>query len=474
MKKTPRILLLSTFIATGQIAPLEAEVVGWRTDGTGQYPQAKLPAKWGEDAAAKWNLKTKAWGNAMPVVVGETVFITEEPTKLIAVDLKTGKQLWEASNMYEEVLDEKQLAFFKSNQASAEKLIAERQALQDERNKLRRKERQLEKDDSKKAEAEAMQQKRKELDKQINELNAKLNKNPGLDMPKTHNVNGYASFTPVSDGGTVVAAFGNGVVAAYDLEGKRKWARWVQNPDHGWGGCVSPALADGKVIVRFDDHVALDLKTGEEVWRLPGQQSFGSPVVVEAGGKPFYVSARGEVIDVQAGKMVADNIFNMKEHRLRLSAPVVSDGVIYAVDGIRSGGATGRAVAVKIPDSADGEWKKLWESKAVERRHYASPIVHGGFLYALAEDGNLAIYDVKTGKLVKETEASGLKRRTYPSFVLAGDELLLSDEHGNALVVESGAELKEAGNVKVTPYRSTPVFAGETMLIRNQDGLVAY
>ncbi|MEM1060380.1 MAG: PQQ-binding-like beta-propeller repeat protein [Verrucomicrobiota bacterium] len=474
MLKAPCLLLLAAFFGIGLLLPATADVTGWRTDGTSHYPQAQLPAKWGPDAEGKWKLKTEQWSNATPVVVGDIVFITEEPTKLVAVDLNSGEKLWEKSHLYEEVLGEDQLAFFKGNDAEAQRLITERNKLNRIGRMLRKKEKeQVEAGDDERALLTVRAEQKANREK-IREISDALAKNPGLAMPPAHKVNGHASYTPVSDGVLVVAAFGNGVVAAYDLNGKRKWARWVQNPDHQWGGSVSPAIAGGKVIVRFDDHVALDLATGEEVWRLPGQQSFGSPVVVESGGLPFYISARGEIIDVEAGKMVESNAFNMADHRLRLSAPVVKDGVIYAADGIQGGGPCGRVVAVKVPDNSEGEWEKLWETPTVHQRHYASPLVAGEILYTLAEDGTLSLFNLKDGSQLATTKLEGLKRRTYPSPVLAGKQILISDEHGNAIALEPGKAMKAGTTAKVSPYRSTPIFTGETMLVRNLDGLSAF
>lgn len=465
--KAPWSLCLALF-GICLVTRLPAEITGWRTNGTGEYPQAKLPAQWGKDAKSKWSYPTANWSNAIPVVVDDTVLITEEPLKLIALDRKTGKKLWEKSHGYSEVLDEEQFKFFENNEAQADAIRSEQRTLQKKRRGLRRKMRQAENE----AEKQKYQQERDQLRQELGEMQKKLASLPDLKLPATHKVNGYASFTPVSDGETVIAAFGNGVVAAYDLAGKRKWARWVQNPDHVFGGSISPLIADGKVIVKFADHIALDLKTGKEVWRLPGVQSFGSPIVVEVEGKPVYISARGEVIDVSAGKMLADNIFSMKDHHLRLSAPVLQDGIVYAVDGFD--GQAGRAVAVPLPDKLSGPWKAKWESPAVERRYYASPIVHEGFLYALSEDGNLAVYSAESGELLNERMAPSLKRRTYPSLLVAGDSLLASDEFGNAISYQLGKDLIPKEQITAPAYRSTPVFVGDTMLVRSLDGLYAY
>src|SRR3954453_10068051 len=67
--------------------------VGWRGDGSGQYPSADPPTKW----SAKENIIWKAevgMGTSSPVLVGQRLFITAEPNLLICLDAGTGKELW--------------------------------------------------------------------------------------------------------------------------------------------------------------------------------------------------------------------------------------------------------------------------------------------------------------------------------------------------------------------------------------------
>jgi outer membrane protein assembly factor BamB len=67
--------------------------VGWRGDGSGQYPSAHPPTKW----SAKENIVWKAqvgMGTSSPVLVGRRVFVTAEPDLLICLDAGSGKELW--------------------------------------------------------------------------------------------------------------------------------------------------------------------------------------------------------------------------------------------------------------------------------------------------------------------------------------------------------------------------------------------
>src|SRR5207249_5706394 len=90
----------------------------------------------------------------------------------------------------------------------------------------------------------------------------------------THISNTYASETPVTDGERVYVYFGMVGVFCYDLAGQRLWSK-----DLGsyrmfgrWGTSSSPALDGNRLFVQCDNDersflVALDTKTGEELWR---------------------------------------------------------------------------------------------------------------------------------------------------------------------------------------------------------------
>jgi outer membrane protein assembly factor BamB len=78
---------------------------------------------------------------------------------------------------------------------------------------------------------------------------------------------GSAASTPVSDGKYVFAMFANGVVSCHDLDGGRKWARFVEKPKTGFGPASSPLLIGNSLFGHFIDFIALDAQSGKELWR---------------------------------------------------------------------------------------------------------------------------------------------------------------------------------------------------------------
>src|SRR5438105_6838113 len=90
-----------------------------------------------------------------------------------------------------------------------------------------------------------------------------------------HLKNTYASETPVTDGERVYFYFGNLGLFCFDLNGKPLWKKqWETFPTrYGWGTAASPVLyKDRLYLVNDNDEksfmVALDKKTGEQIWRV--------------------------------------------------------------------------------------------------------------------------------------------------------------------------------------------------------------
>jgi len=278
------------------------------------------------------------------------------------------------------------------------------------------------------------------------------------DLPAAHGTNGYATCTPVTDGKDVFAVFSNGMVACYDMQGNRKWLKFIAKPKDGFGYSASPVLADGKLIVHLAGLVALDRSTGAEVWRLPeASVAWGTPVVTSVGGEQIIITPRGDVVRASDGKLLARRL-----SKLDYASPIVHDGVVYFV---QKGGK-----AVKLPDEIgeNGEFKTevLWTLAGIEGdRYYASAAYHDGIIYAVNQKSHFSAIDAATGEVVYERKLN-LGATVYPSVTLAGGKLFVSAENGVTAVIEPGRDYKEIARNKLEAFRSCPVFYGKRMLIR--------
>ena len=71
-------------------------VLGWRGNGAGTYPTASPPTEWDDTKNVMWRVPV---GSAFssPVIAGDRVFVTSEPSKIVCVDLKDGAVRWKDS-----------------------------------------------------------------------------------------------------------------------------------------------------------------------------------------------------------------------------------------------------------------------------------------------------------------------------------------------------------------------------------------
>ncbi|MEM9444434.1 MAG: PQQ-binding-like beta-propeller repeat protein [Verrucomicrobiota bacterium] len=451
------------------------EIYEWRGDGSGKFLGIEPPVQWSPTENVLWKTAMSDWSNASPVILDGKIFICSEPTSLICLDLESGKVLWERTNGYLDVMELSKAEKEKIEAAKEdkEKLDEELASLQSENRKLGR----ILKRKPDDADAKA---KRKEIVTEIKGLEEKRAALPGEpSKPKTHDANGYSSYTPVTDGESVFVANGLGIVAAYDLEGKRLWIKQMAKPDHkNWGGSTTPLLAAGKLIVRFKDAVALDPKTGEEVWRTEVAQNFGTPVVFQVEGKDMLFTNKGEILVAKTGEMLSN--LELAETLAEkpwstFNKPVVDGGVLFNAQGYN--GKVGVVQAFKIPDTVseikDG-LKKIWEAEVAKERYYSSLIVHKGKVYALGHEYTLTVLDRETGKILKSQKIDEMKGTAFPSMTLGGQYLLVSSDEGQTAVLDLDEGLKQIALNKVEKFRSCPVFIGNRMYLRASEYMYAF
>ena len=81
--------------------PVVAET-GWRGDGTGRAPTAEPCLLWTAKTNVLWKVNVGS-SYSSPVPVADRVFLTSEEDKLLCVNRKTGKILWEHTNGFSDL-----------------------------------------------------------------------------------------------------------------------------------------------------------------------------------------------------------------------------------------------------------------------------------------------------------------------------------------------------------------------------------
>ncbi len=453
-----------------------ADIPAWRVSQNGVYETDNAPLDWKGKLLYEVPLETKS--NGTPILIGNKLVFTAEPAWLICADSHTGEILWKRSNDLMElnnVSDAKRKAL-EAHKARIASIELEVRRL---RNDTRRLERALDNDESNTTARAALREKSREMDALNEEMDA-LRADKEFSQfvtPPAHNTNGYSSYTPYFDGERIYAVFGLGVVVAYDLDGNRLWSRFVEHPDHRWGGSTMPQIVDGKLIVRFDDYAALNPENGETIWTAPSEVVFGTPAPFQVEGQHYLFTPRGEVIRVRDGKVIQKGLVFL--HATRdwsiFNTPTLVDNVLYTVSGVEK--ANGDAYAYRIPQTVAtlerSGLERVWHAEVEKDRYYSSVLVHEGVAYIVTRDNLVTALDAANGKIIYTHQIKGAKGTAYPSMVLAGGKIYLGIDDGHLVILKPGRTYKELARHEVGPYRSTPIFTPSAAFLRTYESLQA-
>jgi outer membrane protein assembly factor BamB len=226
-------------------------------------------------------------------------------------------------------------------------------------------------------------------------------------------------------------------LAAFDVAtGKELW-RVGRDEKPSW---ATPTIHEGpgrtELITSAPNFSrGYDPATGKELWKLGGHSAITTPT-------PF--AARGLIY-------LADGYYRPRP------------GGIHAV----KPGATGD-LTLKAGEAANAG--VAW-SKAKGGPYMPTPIVYGEHLYVLRDRGMLVCYDAATGKDVYEETVGG---RYSASPVAADGKVYLTSEAGDVLVVKAGPKFDLiAKNPIGEACLATPAIAGGLLLVRGQNTLYA-
>jgi outer membrane protein assembly factor BamB len=420
----------------------------WRGDGTGCYADANPPLKWSADENVIWKAPLPNWSNASPAIWGDRIFVCAEPCMILCLSRADGSTLWKDETAYKDVAPPEDKGKVEEHEKRAGELRRKRGELHKQLRELGKKRKQNPDDEALKAQEQELKGQQREIDAERSKLT--------YSMPDTHNVNGYSTPTPVTDGKQVFVCFGTGIVAAYDMDGNRQWIRLVERPTQGWGHSASPVLAGGVLVVQIKKVHGLDAKTGETKWEAPSRERWGSLVASAIGDEDVVVTANGELIRARDGEILVRGI----GPALQYCAPVVEDGLAYF---IQHGGS-----AARLPESADTASKvePLWKTMPKKERYYASPVVVDGLVYAITQKSDFSVIDATNGDVVYTKNLDFGRGTVYPSITLAGGKLFVSSDNGTTLILEPGREYKELARNTLEPFRSSPVFLEGRMYVR--------
>ncbi|HET7294009.1 MAG TPA: PQQ-binding-like beta-propeller repeat protein [Vicinamibacteria bacterium] len=307
----------------------------------------------------------------------------------------------------------------------------------------------------------------------------------------THQKHNMSSPSPVADGGRVYAMTGNGVLKAFDVEGRELWSRDIQ-ADYGrfglnWGYGSSPLLWGDTLYVQVlhgmktDDPsylLGLDAANGRSRFRVErptaavheSPDSYSTPAVARRGGEAEIVVTGGDVVtghDPKTGRELwragGLNPGNDGAYRI-VASPVAVGDVVIAPTRIRP------MLALKAFGRGDVTASQgLWSFD--HGPDVPTPATDGRYLYVVTDRGMLYCLDFATGRALYGPQR--LRAATYSaSPLLADGKLYAISEEGVTSVVKAGPAYELLAENALDGYTlSSPLAAHGQLYIRTQHAL---
>ena len=312
----------------------------------------------------------------------------------------------------------------------------------------------------------------------------KWEKTVAKEMPieDTHKLGSWASNSPCTDGEFIYAYFGSRGMFCLDFEGNILWQKdfgqMVKVMNFGEG--ESPFLYKDRLFIQWDSEdqsffVALDKKTGKEVWRVDRDEksSWATPFAVEVNGTiQVITSATNQVrsYDYNTGKILWTS---SGLTRNVIPNPVYADGILYVMSGFR-GNALQAIDLAKAKGDITGSDAILWTYNQ-DTPYTPCPLLMDGKLYFLrANNGELTCLDAKTGKVFYSKEKlegignlysspSGVGERIY----VAGENICVVINAGEKFEIVSSHELNDN-------FHASPVIVDNELILRGFESLYCF
>ena len=316
----------------------------------------------------------------------------------------------------------------------------------------------------------------------------------GVPKDKRHTKSSHANCTPATDGKRVVSFFGSEGLYCHDFNGTLLWkkdfgildAAFFRVPRAQWGFASSPIIHEGVVLLQCDVLknsflAALDLETGKILWKKPRNDlpAWSSPAVYGEGAKTQVLVNGYRHIGGYDFRTGAELWRFRGGGDIPVPTPVTGHGLAFITN---AHGKLAPIYAIKLDSRGDvslkdGKASSEQVSWSVNRggAYMQTPIVYGDYFYNCRDNGVLACFEAKTGRLVFQARLGSGFGGFTGSPVASGGKIYYVSEVGDVVVVKAGVpELKIlAKNPLGEICLSTPAISDGELFFRTRTQLIA-
>jgi len=290
-----------------------------------------------------------------------------------------------------------------------------------------------------------------------------------------------ASPSALTDGEHLIASFESRGLYAYDLHGKPVWQKDLgdKRMRNEFGEGSTPALYKDKLFVVWDHQgesfiVALNKRTGEEVWRTKRDEidSWATPLVVEHDGRAQVVTGamRGvRAYDTETGQIVWETAgLTMNP----IPSPVAADGLVILMSGFRGNSLK----AIRLADAKGtltGAPAIAWTLDR-DTPYVPSPLLYDGILYFMKSNNALiSALDAKTGKPHYQAQRiEPLPSNVFASPVGAAGRVYVLGQEGTTAVIRAGPSFEVLATNKLDDrFDASPALVDREIYLRGYRSL---
>jgi len=257
-------------------------------------------------------------------------------------------------------------------------------------------------------------------------------------------------------------------------------------PRAQWGFASSPVIHEGVVLIQCDVLknsflAALDLETGKTLWKTPRNDlpAWSSPAVHGEGDKTQVL--------VNGYRHIGGYDFLTGAERWRfrgggdipVPTPVTGHGLVFITN---AHGRMAPIYAIKLDSKGDvslrgdaSSSKQVPWSVRKGGAYMQTPMLYGDYFYNCRDNGVLACFEAKTGKLVYQARLGSGFGGFTGSPVASGGKIYYVSEVGDVVVVKAGTpELKILSKNPLGEIcLSTPAISEGELYFRTRTQLIA-
>lgn len=274
------------------------------------------------------------------------------------------------------------------------------------------------------------------------------------------------------DGRDEIVVAGTGRVIGYDPQtGKRRWfakvlLRNIKTTPVVVDGVIYISVQSGAIANQWLASVDRDEKVGNNDGKLDKaeiQKFVGSQPIPEAFFKKTF----------DKGDLNKDGFLEGPE----LDAAFLDPDNFAGGDYRASGDAAAEQFIIAVRGGGQGDVTKthvLWKHKTKNTDHVVSPFVSDGRMFLVKEGGITTVFDTKAGEPLRGPKRVGNGGGYFASPVLGDGKIYLASENGKIAVLKNAdyeeLELNDVGESIV----ATPAIADGTLFVRTRTQLMGF